>query len=480
MSFWDYFAKKLPETEKKSASGGQTLSQMLAGYGLACQNKWQWLTCTNAWNYYANVSPVNHAVDLRTDKFASIFPDVFDTKEQRFLTDAEAQRLPIGQVINLLKNPSDDETFYSFSKATSTSYPVTGDTFMLTKAISKESKPISVEYVNPCDVQTFADNDQRKVGKHQMQFGTGIICFFPEETRTGTRFYTKDGRWELYHIRTFNPHRGQSNTGQDLRGMSNLNALFIEIEQHIAGNVSNQSTLEKGVRASGLMEVGPQLDQTQRDYLKQQIEQMHAGSMNAGSVLILDGLDPAEDGLKTKFTQMSLSNKEMDFANLLKMDKRQIYNNLGAPLPLVEGETQTFNNYQHADAILYTGEILPFSKVFYPELTRFLLPRYDKKELGRYVLAIDRNKIPALDVVNTEIETAKIRTGVLTYDESRDLLGFPGLKDGGDTIYQPAALIPVGTAEQVKEVSAERLAELMQLKGYSSEEIKQQRGAKNG
>jgi HK97 family phage portal protein len=468
LKFWD---KKAQEIETKTTSREITWDDFacVLGYGYGLNYRYQWLTIPCAWNYYANVSCVYNAVDKIAKGFSAVFPDIWDTQERRFLSEKEVSKLPINQIITLLENPSDDITTPFFLYSLPTSFTVTGDIFLLGKAVTKESKFMSVEYVNPSDIEVYADKNTIGVGYYQMKRGNGLVKFYPEQTKTGTRYYSDNGAnvWELYHIYNFNPRRSQRNTGCELRGMSPLNPIYIEIEQHIEGNYNNLSTQKNGMRPSGVMEVGPQLDSTQRDYLKKQIQE-HA--RQDGTVLILDGLSPGEDGLQVKFNQMSINNKDMDFANLLRMDKRQIYNNLGMPLPLVEGETQTYSNYQHAEAILYTSEVIPFANIFYPELTRFLMPRYDKNNNGRYILAINPKNIPSLETVNVENVKTKISTGVLTDNEGREELGLQP-HENGNQIYKPQNLIPVGTVQEAKNIAADRLFEVMALSGYNQGEI---------
>lgn len=469
MSFFDIFKKQTKPINKKSLG-----TFTLAGYNFASVHGNQYLLAHSAFNYYATVSPIYHSVSLIAEKFSSVFPEIYNNETQEFLTADEYREADIAPLLKLLRNPGASQSFNDLAKAVSTSYSVAGEVFLLVKAINEKSAPVSLEYIHPEAVTVYIDSYAANVGKYVVEIGTKSYDFYPVEDRYGVRYYTNDGRWELYHIKTFNPKQGGLNTAEDMRGLSPLNSLYIEIEQHIAANYSNKATLENGVKPSGIMEIGGELEPEQRDMLARQISELHKGNKK-GDVLILDGLNPDGNG-SCKFTQLSLTNQEMDFANLLKMDKRQIYNNLGIPLPLVEGDSQTYNNYQHADAILYTGNIIPFANIFYSSLTNFLLPRYSKDLSDKYTIALNRNNIPSLDAVNTETDIQKIQTGVLTYNEARRLLRFTDLENGGDIVYRPPASIPAGQTKADKD----RLTELMQLNGFEQDVINKQMEKLNG
>lgn len=420
------------------------LNSLLSGYALGSRMGWQWLQAEAAWRYYKQVSPVFNGVEIGSEAFETILPQIFDTKDEIFHNLSD-NKIPQTKILELLKKPNTDQSGTEFRGSLARSYQVTGNMYQIGKAMNENSPFVDILYANPIDIDAEPDS-KGGVKFYRYYSGSTITEFHAIELEGDIRYFTKDMRWELWHTKRFNPDKS-ARSNSSLVGMSPLNPLFLELEQLISSKIHNWAMLENGARPSGAITLDKDVELTDAQFerLKGQIREFYQNPSNAGNVLFIEG---GKD-----FKELSLTNKDMDFFNLTKEDKKDVARNLKIPLPLIESESQTFSNFSQADAILYTRNVLPFAMMYYDELNRFAGRRYNKGD-DRFIIWFDVRDIPALQLVQTEITKNKTSTGMLTYDEGRAMLDLPKLETGGNIIYQPSTLIPVGTASEKKNIDA--------------------------
>lgn len=438
------------ESKSCSTSSSQNitsceLSSLLGGYALGSRMGWQWLKAHAAWRYYKQVSSVTNGVDIAAEAFETIEPQIQDIKDETF-HNLHENKIPQTKILELLNKPSSDESQISFLGSMNRSFSVVGDMFMFGKAINENSPFVDLIYINPIDME--AEPDMKGgIRFYRYYNGSGTTEFHATELEGDIRYFTTDMRWELWHTRRFNPDKS-ARSNSSLMGMSPLNPLYLELEQLISAKIHNWAMLENGARPSGAITLDKDVELTDPQFqrLKGQIREFYQNPSNTGNVLFIEG---GKD-----FKELSLTNKDMDFFNLTKEDKRQVARNLKIPLPLIEGDSQTFNNFGQADAILHTRNVIPFAMLFYTEFNRFAGRRYNKNGDNRFRVWFDVRDIPAMQLVQTEITKNKGSTGFLTFDEGRAMLDLPALESGGNVVYQPSTLVPVGTASEVKNIDA--------------------------
>jgi hypothetical protein len=164
----------------------------------------------------------------------------------------------------------------------------------------------------------------------------------------------------------------------------------------------------------------------------------------------------------------------MDYINMMDRITKQCYNKLNIPLPLVEAKSMTMNNYAEAKLVLYDLNILPFATMIAKEESTLLMRRYDKT--GDYELSYDPKEIKALQLLRDERNKVKLDSKVLTVNESRALFELDET-EGGDVIYQPLNLVPLGfspvevVVEDPSKVKFRK--ELIKIGKLTTEEIEQ-------
>ena len=358
---------------------------------------------------------MNNAVNLRCENFAlSIKPKILDLETEDYITEVDP-RIPETRILELYQNPNSDQTTTQLLEAQSKSFEVTGDMYTIALALTEDSEPFSIEYVNPVCVQPTPDG-RGGVANYIVTKGASAENFYPVETdKKEIRFFTKDMTQELNHMKTFNPDA--STGGQSaLTGMSPYSALFYEAEQLESAMVHNWSTLAQGASPSAAVTIDKDAnltdDQVQR--LKKQVQDKVIGAENAGNIMFLEG------GKDIKM--LSMSNKDMDFHILVKENKEQVYRSRNIPPSLVDAQPK-FSNLQEAKNQLFDMAVFPFATRYFEEQNKFLMPRYDKKKRGRYILSYDPNDVPAMEYAQIEKAKLKSETGVNTVDEIRTVLG---------------------------------------------------------
>jgi hypothetical protein len=118
----------------------------------------------------------------------------------------------------------------------------------------------------------------------------------------------------------------------------------------------------------------------------------------------------------------------------------------GVPAQLIGvGDAQTYNNMAEARLALYEETIIPLLRHLESDLNEWLVPLYGDD----ITLMYDIDGIPAITerrrMVTDNILRA-VQEGVLTRNEARERLNLEPIK-GGDEIYIPANLFPIGSAE---------------------------------
>ena len=196
-----------------------------------------------------------------------------------------------------------------------------------------------------------------------------------------------------------------------------------------------------------------ELGEDQLSLMQKTIEKELKGATNAGHPLLLTG--------DFQWQQLSESVKDMNFENLKKDTEKSISKALKIPLPLISEDASTFNNVREAQLALYYSTILPLTKNIFNFLTNTVLSKYPRSE--NLILSFDPASIKALNQEQTKEALELSKSGVLTANEIRAKLGFESI-EGGDDLYQPFNLVPVGQdgfTQDNRESPAKSLAQTM-------------------
>ena len=247
------------------------------------------------------------------------------------------------------------------------------------------------------------------------------------------------GQSEVKQTKLFNPV-------DDYMGQSPIMPSASDIDQHNLSAKHNTHLLVNGARPSGAVvykprdEVGSMtmLTDSQREQLRNDLQQRFTGTNGAGKTMILEG--------DFDYKEMGLSPKDMDFATMRNMSAQDIALVFGVPAQLIGiGNSQTYNNMAEARLALYEETIIPLLRHLESDLNEWLVPLYGDD----LTLSYNIDGIPAITerrrMVTDNILRA-VNEGVLTRNEARERLGLEPIS-GGDEVYIPANLFPLGSPE---------------------------------
>lgn len=418
MAFWDRFRLSRAgnkrthtvdiETKSVIGSDGDPLRQFLIFGSRASA-----ATPGAALDLYESSTAVSIPINKIAEKVANLTPIIMIGEE----------KLTSHPLLDKLYQPSPDFDQELFMRNLAINYLVTGECFFVTLGMA--GKPaLEIYPLTP------------RVINHQ--FGGGFIKSFMVNGDHFTGMYSREDNrfWDKLGIRSLTQIRNFSTIDNSMyRGRSKLIAASDTARQQVLGTKHNLSILEKGGRLSLQFHFENVVDDDDYEVLKERINAQYAGVENAGRIGVTSGG-------KLQIENMSQTNQDMDWMNAQELSARVLALTFDLPLPLLSLKAATMSNYQSGLEAFYDDAITPLSKVLYGGIQRTMFGNYGLPDSAR--LTYDEDKVPALVRRRNEQVAMRAKLGVETDNELRNMLGredYPG----GDQVYKPANLIPVGT-----------------------------------
>ena len=381
------------------------------------------LSATKAMSFYRQSSSVATAVDMIAQEIEGIQPVV---------------KLPDGKlddshdILKLLQNMNDNnESYQKIIGTISRDWLLCHETYFYASG-SVTRPPLELFCIRPNAIFAYDDGQTGYAQSYNISQGYGIGQYSLTRNRGfGARYYSGN-------IKEIWPIIGYSSIYGSSRADSPLLSVCIEIYQQIKGRIHNVNLVEKGGRPSLLVMFNdPSLDQDADMARRQAIREQIAGAENAGEIMTLTGKD-------AQVIEMSKNNKDMDYKNLDSIAAKAIYNRYHIPLPLITTDASTYNNLELAVYQLYHFAVIPTLSRILSDLTMMLMPRFGLNPY-EYQITYNPEEIPALR--RRRLDEMKLRKeiGVETINEIRSGIANREPLQGGDELYQPANLVPVGT-----------------------------------
>jgi len=217
-----------------------------------------------------------------------------------------------------------------------------------------------------------------------------------------------DGWMPVMQLKLWNPT-------DDHYGFSPLEAAASAIDVHNASGAWNKALLDNAARPSGALVFkgadGERLTETQFAMLKAELGEAHAGAVNAGRPMVLEG------GLDWK--PMSMSPADMDFIAGKHAAAREIALAFGVPPQLlgIPGDA-TYANYREANAAFWRGTVVPLARKTAGALSGWLGGRFAGVRIEP-----DLDAVPALQPERDALWARLSGAGFLTDEERRRMAG---------------------------------------------------------
>ncbi|MBW9158883.1 phage portal protein [Clostridium tagluense] len=219
------------------------------------------------------------------------------------------------------------------------------------------------------------------------------------------------------------------------KGPAQASASNLEIDKYTSTYIKN--FFYNDARPGGIVNF-PDISEDEYDRAVEQYKDKHRGVENSGEILFTKG------GAVT-FTPININIKELDISNLKDNTRDGILGAFGVPKSIV-GITDDVNR-STAEAAEYTfamHTIKPLLHLFQDVLNNEFVPMFGEDGELKFTDPVPKNKDFVKAVVDTQVDKS------LTKNEVRDILNklmgwnLPHI-EGGDVIYQPVSMQPLGT-----------------------------------
>lgn len=417
MQFFKAFRKTEP-IEQKSDSTASFEALYLSGSTVSGK-----ISPTQAYAFYDDIPALATAIDIIAWAYLGISPVLRNKKTKELLHKAEDHPL-----LELLYHPGGLYTAETFAYEFMASFLLCNEVYPV--AIGNVSyKPIQLSLEKPQYISVQDANDGR-VGQIDVTSHANVRTY-SRNTTINPYIWTFTTRDNLSQLIQFSTLR----VGDTYRGDTVLNALHRNLSLVRYGLTHNVNLLENGGRPSGLFSPaqGVSMAKNVYDAFKREIYSMFTGFKNAGRIIA--------SPVAVEYKNFMTSNRDMDFARLLEQSRNEIFSRYGIPLPYISEKVMTLSNASQAAVGVYDSAVLPRAHFLYRQLGTFLLPRY--KDGDKYELTIDEAQLPALQ----ERLASRLKTMYDSYsfspNERRAVAGLAGA-DGGDMVYQPGNVFPLG------------------------------------
>lgn len=379
------------------------------------------LTPLQAMEFYRRNSAIATSVDWIADSFEQIKP---------VLEDEEGAHSDDHDVIELLLSPNGFQTWSEFAGELSRHYLLTHNAFL--GAIGNVNfAPSELYVVKSQNIEITADSLDNFPTSYLLSNGAARGEYFREIKKGEARFYSGPLK-EIYQLNGF------SSYSNNIWADSPLKAAALEAKQQLQGRIHNLQLLNNGGRLSLIVNFKDEnlIDDDELKERKERIQETLSGPNNAGAIAVISAPEMSIE-------ELGKTNKDMDYSELDRVASHAIYMRYKIPLPLVTPTAATYNNMRTAVEMLYDFAVLPHADTLFAALTKFLLPRF-KLDPRQFRITYNPDTITAL--MERKLEQLKTRReiGIETINELRGLIPNREDLEGGDILYQPANLIPVG------------------------------------
>ena len=378
------------------------------------------MTPQAAMEFYRTSSSVAIAVDMIADEVEHLEP-VIRTEDGKYIQDHD--------LLRLLKSPNGFDNWSGFIGASARHYLLTRECFYYGGG-GVSRPPLEMFAVKPQTISTIENAADRYPQVFMVTDGRASGTYTRLEKARKVNYFDGNLR-ELFRVHGF------SSRTDETRADSPLEAVALEAKQQIQGRVHNLALLDNGGRLSLIVQFKDAMSEDEHIARRDSLNRTLSGAGNAGRIAVVSSSD-------MEIKEAGTNNKDMDYAVLDAVAREALFLRYKIPLPLVSNDAATDNNMSHAVFQLYDRCVLPLADVLLDGLGRFLLPRYGL-DPARACITFNPESIDALVSRRVDMLLARQKLGVETINELRAQLPNREPLEGGDVLYQPSTLVPVGT-----------------------------------
>ena len=430
--FDKFFRKENEPTQRKEAP--KVMFNKLNAYSSKTNRRYK----DYAKDGYQENAIVHRCIQLISNSASAVKIDVFD----------DETKLDNHELISLLERPNPLQSGVEYFASLYSFLLISGNSYLL-RDTENFTPPRELYLLRPDRVEIEAGESMIPQSYKYVLEGR-TVAKYPVDPKTGGA--------QVKQIKLWSPL-------DDFYGLSPIMASAYNIDQHNLAGMHNVALLKNGCTPSGMLKFEPtdetgmstQLTDDQRARLLEDLEFRFQGTHNSGRPMLLEG--------NFTYQQLGLNPKDMDFLELLNLSAREIALCFGVPAQLIGiPDSQTYSNMETAKLALYEETVIPLLKRVESDLNEYLAPLYE----GDIRIQYDMDSIPAMVEKRKSIYenvVAGVQAGILTRNEARDRLGLEEIS-GGDDLYIPSNLFPIGEADTSSEDNAKPVTVDQAEKGY--------------
>ena len=430
--FDKFFRKENEPTQRKEAP--KVMFNKLNAYSSKTNRRYK----DYAKDGYQENAIVHRCIQLISNSASAVKIDVFD----------DETKLDNHELISLLDRPNPLQSGVEYFASLYSFLLISGNSYLL-RDTENFTPPRELYLLRPDRVEIEAGESMIPQSYKYVLEGR-TVAKYPVDPKTGGA--------QVKQIKLWSPL-------DDFYGLSPIMASAYNIDQHNLAGMHNVALLKNGCTPSGMLKFEPtdetgmstQLTDDQRARLLEDLEFRFQGTHNSGRPMLLEG--------NFSYQQLGLNPKDMDFLELLNLSAREIALCFGVPAQLIGiPDSQTYSNMETAKLALYEETVIPLLKRVESDLNEYLAPLYE----GDIRIQYDMDSIPAMVEKRKSIYenvVAGVQAGILTRNEARDRLGLEEIS-GGDDLYIPSNLFPIGEADTSSEDNAKPVTVDEAEKGY--------------
>lgn len=410
-------------SKKSSPTQFKTISGINPNSFLAFALNGNAVNARDSFQFYQNSAAVATAVDMIADEVEQIQP-VIRTRDGKYIYDHP--------ILELLKKPNPTDDYRSFMGKMARYWLLSHDLYQYLEGLQTKL-PVNIWPVSPQVVSLTESAVDGYASLIAVTMGPGSDSYKREED-----FKTRSWRFIANELKEIYRTTGFSSETNNTRPDSPLQAAASDVSQQIKGKLHNVSVLENGGRLSMVAVFKDSLEKEEHDARKASIQAQLGGPGNAGKIAVISSSDMTIE-------EFGKTNRDMDYANLDRISALAIYMRYKIPLPLISNDAATYNNMEQAKYDLYDRAVLPAANIIFKSLTHALLPRA-KMDPAKFEITYNPEAIPALRGRMLAELKSRRDLNLETINELRSQLpNREPLKEGGNAVYQPATLVPLGT-----------------------------------
>lgn len=384
-----------------------TIPTITGGFSIFSGEAWdQSFSKTKAMGLYSRSVYVYACVSKIAQKTASIDWQFYRIKNKF----GDKQEVFIHKAIDLLYKPNPFQTKGEFFEKYVINKKLAGEAFVLKiRKNGPGSEVIELWNLRP-DMVTIVKDKDLFIRGFEFNTSEGTTVFAPEDI--------------IYD--------SQPNPLDDFSGMSALFAANTRVETELNAVTYQRNFFKNSARPDFILKTTNRVTNQQKEDIRDSWEKRHKGALASGRGAFLEG------GLE--YQQISISQREMDYIESLKMTRDDILTAFGVPKPIVAiTDDVNLANAQTAMQIFISETIVPEIKRLTEKLNEDLIT----PEFGDVFYIDFVDPTPENIKEKAEVQQIQIQSGVLLINEARETWGLDPVK-GGDTLYQPISNIPVG------------------------------------